>query len=76
MYGFGAKFGGVVRHIFQVGPTCTVHGIDGVLDAYESVFRSDLVLSGPTVFVQVIQAAALRARKYHVRHRDNGVLLE
>lgn len=66
VYGFGAKYGGVVRHIFQLGPSSTVRGVEGVLKAYQSVFQSDLVMSGPTVFVQVIQAAALRARKYHV----------
>lgn len=66
VWGFGAKFGGVVRHIFQLGPSTTVNGVDGVLEAYQSVFRSDLVMSGPTSFSQVIQAAALRARKFHV----------
>jgi hypothetical protein len=65
VYGFGAKYG-VVRHIFQLGPSRTVNGVEGVLKAYQSVFQSDLVMSGPTVFVQVIQAAAIRARKYHV----------
>jgi Copine len=65
VWGFGAKFGGVVRHIFQCGPTSTVQGIDGVLEAYRTVFQSDLLMSGPTHFGQVIQAAALRARKYH-----------
>jgi len=41
-----------------------VQGIDGVIDAYHSVFRSDLMMSGPTVIVQVLQAAAIRARKF------------
>ena len=67
VWGFGAKFGGVVRHIFQCGSTPTASGVQGVLDAYRSIFQSDLVMSGPTVFVQVLQAAALRARKHHVR---------
>jgi hypothetical protein len=67
VWGFGAKFNDIVRHIFQLGPSSTVSGDEGVLEAYKSVFRSDLVMSGPTVFLQVIQAAALRARKYHVR---------
>jgi hypothetical protein len=65
VWGFGAKFNDIVRHIFQLGPSSTVSGDEGVLEAYKSVFRSDLVMSGPTVFLQVIQAAALRARKYH-----------
>lgn len=66
VWGFGAKFSDVVRHIFQLGASSTVSGVEGVLDAYQRVFQSDLVMSGPTVFVQVIQAAALRARNYHV----------
>ena len=66
VWGFGAKFGdGVVRHLFQCGPDQTVKGVQGVLDAYRSVFRSGgIYMSGPTVFVKAIQAAAVRARKH------------
>jgi uncharacterized protein YegL len=60
--GFGAKYGGVVRHAFQCGPTEEVHGVKGVLDAYHQVFKSGLVMSGPTVFDEVIQTAAARAQ--------------
>jgi len=67
VYGFGAKFevGGPVRHIFQCGPAPTVHGVDGILQAYKSIFKSDLIMSGPTVFHQVLQAAAVRAKRHH-----------
>jgi hypothetical protein len=65
VWGFGAKFGAMTRHVFQCGPTPTVTGVDGILEAYRSVFQSDLVMSGPTVFVQVLQAAAARAHKQH-----------
>lgn len=66
VWGFGAKFGdGVVRHLFQCGQNQTVKGVQGVLDAYRSVFRSGgIYMSGPTVFVKAIQAAAVRARKH------------
>jgi uncharacterized protein YegL len=60
--GFGAKYGGVVRHCFQCGPTEQVHGVAGVLQAYESVFKSGLIMSGPTVFTEVIEMAAARAQ--------------
>jgi hypothetical protein len=72
VWGFGAKFepDGPVRHIFQCGSTSTVHGVDGILDAYKSVFRSDLIMSGPTVFVQVLQAAAARAKRHHLDHEQ------
>ena len=62
VYGFGAKYGGVVRHCFQCGPTEEVHGVNGVLDAYHQVFKSGLVMSGPTDFTEVMQTAAARAQ--------------
>jgi hypothetical protein len=72
VWGFGAKFdpNGPVRHIFQCGSSSTVHGVDGILDAYKSVFRSDLIMSGPTVFAQVLQAAAARAKRHHTEHQQ------
>lgn len=59
--GFGAKYGGVVRHCFQCGPSQEVVGVQGVLDAYHQVFQSGLIMSGPTVFTEVIETAAARA---------------
>jgi Copine len=66
VYGFGAKFGdGILRHLFQCGPNPTVQGVNGILDAYRSMFRSGgITMSGPTVFISAIQAAAVRARKF------------
>lgn len=61
VWGFGAKYGGVVRHCFQCGPTEEVHGVEGVINAYHQVFQSGLVMSGPTVFTEVIETAAARA---------------
>jgi len=65
VFGFGAKFDGQVRHIFQCGQTPTATGIQGVLAAYRSVFQSDVTLSGPTVLLSVLKAAAARANKIH-----------
>lgn len=56
-----------MRHIFQCGHNSVAHDVDGILDAYRSVFQTDLTMSGPTVISKVIQAAASRASKYHVR---------
>jgi Copine len=66
-WGFGAKFppDPVVRHLFQCGPT-KVLGTQGVLAAYKSVFQSDFIMSGPTVLLQVLQAAAIQAKAQHV----------
>ena len=64
VWGFGAKFEGVKRDIFQCGDTRYASGIDGVLDAYQSVFRRELIMSGPTEISDVLAAAAGRARRF------------
>lgn len=61
--GFGAKYDGVVRHCFQCGPTAEVHGVDGVLEAYHETFSSGLIMSGPTVFTEVIETASNLAKR-------------
>ncbi|KAG7347644.1 copine family protein [Nitzschia inconspicua] len=67
VYGFGAKYGGTTRHIFQCNACPIINpredGVNGILRAYKSVFETDLIMSGPTVYDQVLQAAAVRARK-------------
>ena len=65
LWGFGAKFEGVVRHIFQCGDSSTAHGVDGVLDAYRKVWETDLIMSGPTILHSVLKAAAARAKKMY-----------
>lgn len=68
VYGFGAKYGGTTRHIFCCGDASTTPnenanaGVDDILQAYKSVFASDLIMSGPTMYDQVLQAAAVRAK--------------
>lgn len=60
--GFGAKYGGEVRHCFQCGPNAEAYGLNGVMEAYNAVFKSGLIMSGPTVFTEVMETAAARAR--------------
>ena len=74
VWGFGAKFGGQTRHLFQCGAQAAARGVDGVLDAYQSVFDADLTMSGPTVLLSVIKAAAHRAQGYGAPLRY-GILL-
>ena len=62
VWGFGAKYDGVVRHCFQVGKEKEVHGVQGILDAYKGTFRTPLTMSGPTVFTEVISLAASQAK--------------
>jgi Copine len=70
VWGFGAKFppDNVVRHLFQCGTTANTKavGTQGVMAAYKSVFQSDFIMSGPTVLLQVLQAAAIQAKAQHV----------
>ena len=70
--GFGAKYGGVVRHCFRCGNSEEVHGVQGVLDAYHQVFSSGLIMSGPTVFTEVIRTAAARAKSAQEAARAEG----
>lgn len=62
VWGFGAKYGGVLYNCFQVGDSAELNGIAGVLEAYRKVFRTGLTMSGPTVFKDVIDLAASTAR--------------
>jgi len=59
--GFGAKYGGVVRHCFQCGSAQEVYGVKGILDAYRGTFATGLVMSKPTIITEVIQMAAAKA---------------
>jgi len=64
VYGFGAKYGGIVRHCFQCGEQLELHGISGVMDAYKRTFQSGLIMSGPTVFTEVIDTVAASAQQH------------
>lgn len=70
--GFGAKYGGIVRHCFQAGATAEVDGVDGIIQAYRSVFRTGLIMSGPTLFTEVMQTAAAHAVSSQEEAKRNG----
>jgi uncharacterized protein YegL len=72
VWGFGAKYGGVVRHCFQCGPYPEARGVQGILDAYKETFRSGLVMSGPTVFIDVLRKAAATATANQQAARAKG----
>jgi uncharacterized protein YegL len=61
--GFGAKFHGEINHCFPCGDKDGVKGVKGILEAYDQVFKSGLVMSGPTVFTEVMEEAAARAQR-------------
>lgn len=62
VWGFGAKFEGIVRHLFQIGQSSEVQGVAGALEAYRQVFQMPLVMSNPSDFNAVITAAGKKAR--------------
>jgi hypothetical protein len=62
VWGFGAKYHGIIQHCFQIGKEAELSGLSNVLDAYRNVFYTGLTMSGPTVFDEVIQLAAAKAR--------------
>jgi Copine len=72
--GFGAKFDGVVSHCFQVGAAEESIGVQGVLESYRSVFKTGLVMSSPTDFTQVMEAAAQRSTAALTAAQEQGQL--
>jgi hypothetical protein len=62
VWGFGAKYGGVIQHCFQIGNSPSLEGIAKVLEAYRATFLTGLTMSGPTVFAEVINIAAAQCR--------------
>jgi Copine/C2 domain len=72
VWGFGAKYGGVVRHCFQCGGADKHTGVTGVLKAYRAVFSSGLIMSGPTVFDEVIRTAGAHAESAQAAAKSRG----
>jgi hypothetical protein len=62
VHGFGAKFGGVIQHCFQVGNAAELRGVAGMIEGYRGIFKSGLTMSGPTVLAEVIQQTAVQAQ--------------
>jgi hypothetical protein len=57
VWGFGGRVDGVVNHCFPLDPKGSeVHGVEGILTAYDSAF-SRVTLSGPTLFTPILTAA-------------------
>jgi len=71
--GFGAKYGGVVRHCFQCGSSGEVDGVDGIIEAYRGVFRTGLIMSGPTVFTEVMRTAAAHSVSSQQAAKQKGL---
>ena len=66
------KYGGEVRHCFQCGGSDKHVGVQGVLNAYKAVFKSGLIMSGPTVFDEVIRTAGAHAESAQAAAKSQG----
>lgn len=73
VFGFGAKQGSGVSHCFPMGSIKEVEGVDGILDAYRTAFRSGIVMSSPRIFSEVIRRATQDAREHMVRCVTRGL---
>jgi len=62
VWGFGAKFDGELRNIFQCGKRQEVDGVNGILEAYRETLQNGLVMSGPTNIAEILETAASFAR--------------
>ena len=65
VWGFGAKYNGIIQHCFRIGDADELSGLNNVLEAYRKVFETGLTMSGPTVLDEVIHLAAAKARSQH-----------
>jgi hypothetical protein len=72
VYGFGAKLNGQLHHCFQCGGTNEVSGVSGIIQAYRSTFHEQIILSGPTLFQEVIQTAAANASSAQEKAKCEG----
>ena len=72
VWGFGAKYGGVIQHCFQIGKSAELDGVGGIIEGYRQTFRTGLVMSGPTVFAEVISRAAALAKSAQERAQKFG----
>lgn len=69
---FGAKIGGEIQHCVEVAEAA--HGVKGVMDAYHGIFKSGLIMSGPTVFTEVMETSAARAQSALTAAQEAGGL--
>ena len=67
VYGFGGKFEGKDYDCFQCGKKAAVHGVTGLLEAYDQVFSTDIAFGDRCKFDSVIMAAAQQAQTKWVR---------
>eukprot|EP00548_Thalassiothrix_antarctica_P008354 CAMPEP_0194133326 /NCGR_PEP_ID=MMETSP0152-20130528/3545_1 /TAXON_ID=1049557 /ORGANISM="Thalassiothrix antarctica, Strain L6-D1" /LENGTH=599 /DNA_ID=CAMNT_0038828623 /DNA_START=46 /DNA_END=1845 /DNA_ORIENTATION=+ len=73
-WGFGAKYGPKVRHCFQCGDEVEAKGVNGIMDAYRGVFSTQLIMSYPTDFTEVIRTAASYVQhKQEVAEEENDL---
>ena len=60
--GFGAKIDGEIDHCFTFGSKPEVEGVSGILQVYDSTFKSGIVMSSPRGISEVVDKATASAK--------------
>jgi hypothetical protein len=74
VWGFGVRHEGVRKDCFQCGEEAEVQGVNGILQAYKSVFKPGLCMSNPANFTEVISSAASYANFQLGAEQEKGNL--
>ena len=76
VWGFGGSFHGRTHSIFQCGSAPQARGVQGLLQAYATMFATGMTLGTSCSLEQVLQAAAHHAQKQleHSRMQRGGSL--
>jgi len=72
VWGFGAKYEGIIRHCFQCGEKAAVDGVNEILEAYRQTFQSGLTMSRPTDITEVLKNASILSRNRQEEAENNG----
>lgn len=70
--GFGAELDGDTGNCFPCGADGESEGVEGVLQAYRSVFKRKLQMLQTLDFTEIISSAALHAEQMLDQAQDNG----
>ena len=73
VWGFGAKYDGVLYKVFQCGENRLVSGISGVLETYRAQFRTGITMADtPTAFASVLRTGVAHSKKIARVHEKLG----
>lgn len=73
VHGFGAKIQGALSHCFEIAESAD--GVQGILQAYDSFFKSGVVMSAPRDFGEIIRRAGTEAETEMKSKQSYSVLV-